>query len=46
MEIGMECAGKSLRATLLAIGQIADRGIPAWEEALASAGSHTCIEES
>jgi urea transporter len=34
MEVGMEHARGSVRAQLLAIGQIADRGIPAWEDAL------------
>lgn len=37
MAIGIEHRGKSLRADLIAIGQIADRGIPAWEDSLAPA---------
>ena len=45
MEIGMEHAGGSIRAELLAIGQIADRGIPGWEDSLASTEPPAGIKE-
>ena len=45
IKIGIEHAGRSLRADLLAIGQIADRGIPAWEDSLAPADLPAGIEE-
>jgi hypothetical protein len=28
----LDCAGRRTRAELLAVGQLADRGVPAWEQ--------------
>jgi hypothetical protein len=39
ISLQVDTEGKRRRAELLAIGQIADRGVPAWEQAVAAEGS-------